>query len=95
MNDGYYESLTAKQTARWMALISAVDIIEGSCKKYKKNFDTIDIKPSALKKFIDVISVKYEHDMACAGDCAVKVDTGDKFFAKKPAKHLAYSSETL
>jgi hypothetical protein len=63
MSNEYYDSLNTKQRARWIALISAVDLIESSCKKYHKNFDTIDIKPSALKKFIDTMSVKYEQDI--------------------------------
>jgi len=51
------------QKSRWMALMSAIDLIESSCKKYKKDFNTIDIKPSALKKFIDTMAAKYEKEI--------------------------------
>lgn len=67
VNDDYYDMLNKTQKARWMALISAVDLIEVSCKKYKKNFETIDIKPSALKRYIDTMAVKIEEDIV--NDC--------------------------
>lgn len=58
-----YDDLNNTQKSRWMALISAIDLIEASCKKYKKDFNTVDIKPSALKKYIDTMAAKYENDI--------------------------------
>ena len=79
--------MTTKQKTRWMALISAIDIIETSCEKYCKDFNTIDIKPSALKKYIDTMAAKFEDEL-CYND---KPDMNNNFFKEPSIRSFAYS----
>lgn len=39
--------------ARWYALIDAIDIIDKKSKEQKINFSKINIKPSAIEKYIE------------------------------------------
>lgn len=51
------------ETSRWMALLKAIDVVEENCQVLKKNFDEIELKPVALKHYINSMSTKIQHDL--------------------------------
>lgn len=46
-------NMTDFEQARWFALIDAVNIVANMCEEKKVAFDSIDIKPSAIEKYIE------------------------------------------
>lgn len=46
-------SMTDFEMARWFALIDSVNIIDNMCREKNIAFNSIDIKPSAVEKYIE------------------------------------------
>lgn len=47
------ENLSTYSVCRWMALKDAIDIIADKCEDKKVNFETFDIKPLDILKYVD------------------------------------------
>lgn len=41
------------EIARWQAMMDAVELINETCQERKKDFNTVDIKPKAIEKYIE------------------------------------------
>lgn len=46
-------SMSEFEMARWFALIDSVNIISKMCEEKNVSFDSVDIKPSAVEKYIE------------------------------------------
>lgn len=57
------ENMNKTELSRWLALLMALDIIEEKCKILNKKFDDVDLKPIALKHYINSLSNKIENDL--------------------------------
>ena len=55
--------LSNYEASRWMALLKAIDVVEENCVVLKKNFDEIELKPVALKHYINSMATKIQHDL--------------------------------
>ena len=49
-------SLTLYEAARWYSLIDAVNIVGDKCDDRKISFDTVELKPLELLKYVNVAS---------------------------------------
>lgn len=47
------DAMSNFEIARWQALMDAIEIVNEKCEDRKKDFNTIDIKPKAIEKFIE------------------------------------------
>ena len=45
--------MTAYELCRWAALKDAIDIIGEKCDEKKLNFDTFDLEPLKIQKYVD------------------------------------------
>lgn len=50
------EDMTTYELCRWAALKDAVDIIAEKCEEKKLDFDTFDLKPLDILKFVDSLT---------------------------------------
>ena len=48
--------MTTYELCRWAALKDAVDIIAEKCEEKKLDFDTFDLKPLDILKFVDSLT---------------------------------------
>jgi hypothetical protein len=55
--------LSNYEASRWMALLKAIDVVEENCHVLKKNFDEIELKPVALKHYINSMATKIQNDL--------------------------------
>lgn len=53
-----YETMDVEQKSRWMSLLLAVDEIDKFCQDKKVDFDNLELKPIAIKHFINETSPK-------------------------------------
>lgn len=51
------------EMSRWIGLILGIDKIYKLCKRNKIDFNKIDLKPIALKAFINSVAPKIEADL--------------------------------
>ena len=58
-----YEQMSNYEKSRWFALLNAIDIIDDACKLRNKKFDTIELKPIDIKKFINSQALKMQNDL--------------------------------
>lgn len=47
------DAMSNFEIARWQAMMDAVELINETCQERKKDFNTIDIKPKAIEKYIE------------------------------------------
>lgn len=47
------DSMAIAEQSRWMALIEAIDLISSECEERGLNFDTINLEPIYLRKYMD------------------------------------------
>lgn len=48
-----YENLNVEEKAKWMSLLLAVDEIDKFCSEKGVNFDNLELKPLAIKHYIN------------------------------------------
>ena len=53
-----YETMDAEQKSRWMAMLLAVDEIDKFCQDKHVDFENLELKPIAIKHFINATSPK-------------------------------------
>ena len=51
------------EVANWIGLIMAIDKIEETCKMKKQRFDSVELKPIAIRKYIASVSPKIEKEL--------------------------------
>ena len=47
------DAMSNFEIARWQALMDAIEILNEKCQDKGQNFNTLDIKPKAIEKFIE------------------------------------------
>jgi len=57
------EQMSKYETSRWFALLTAIELIEQNCESLNKDFDELDLKPIAIKHYVNSLSKQYENDM--------------------------------
>jgi hypothetical protein len=50
------DSMSTYELCRWAALKEAVDIIADKCEERKLNFETFDLKPLDILKYVDSLT---------------------------------------
>ena len=48
-----YEEMSLFEKSRWFALLEAIDIIDEQCLERNKDFESLNLEPLALKKYIE------------------------------------------
>jgi hypothetical protein len=56
--------MTNYEVSRWICLMMAVDTIDETCKVLNKKFEDVDLKPIAIKHYINTLSNKVEFDLS-------------------------------
>jgi len=49
-------NLSLYEAARWYALIDAVNVVGEKCDDKKINFETVELKPLELLKYVNIVS---------------------------------------
>lgn len=47
------DAMPSFEIARWQALMDAIEILNEKCEDRKQDFNTLDIKPKAVEKYIE------------------------------------------
>lgn len=61
--NGNIKEMNTFELSKWMGLMLAVEKIYDHSLKCKKDFNTLELKPLEIRKYIDVVSNKIEHDL--------------------------------
>lgn len=51
------------ELSRWFALLKAIDVVDENCQVLNKSFDDVELKPIALKHYINSLANKIENDL--------------------------------
>lgn len=57
------DDMSLEEISRWCALLKAVDIIAENCESLGKKFDEIELKPIAIKHYINSLSNNIQKGM--------------------------------
>lgn len=63
MNNSYYDKLNNKQKSRWMAMLTAIDLVDSKCRQNNIRFDNIDLSPIPIKHYINNRAKQIEKDL--------------------------------
>lgn len=55
--------MTNYEKARWFALMKAIDLVDENCDTLNKRFEDIELKPIALKHFINSTGLKIQNEL--------------------------------
>ncbi len=57
------EDMSIMEVSRWGALLKAIEIIEENCDTLGKSFDDLDLKPIAIKHYINSLANNIQKDL--------------------------------
>ena len=86
------EDMDKYETSRWYALLQAIDLIEENCHSVGRSFNTLDLKPIALKHYINSLSLNILEDLESVHEATLKNKT-ENAEAKITKTLITYSSD--
>lgn len=85
------EDMSIEEVSRWGALIKAIEIIEENCETLGKRFDELDLKPIAIKHYINSLANNIQKDLE--EEAKQKTIESQKIYEHLITKRIASSCE--